>query len=434
MTGGYWPSPWPAEDGGARRLQAAPGHGGLGLAGGAELVVTHRESPGTTMVVLRDPGEVYGLRHGFGPDVVAWVEQIDPISLEVIRRTPDLAAGPMWPGGMACHVDGSLHVVFGNHAHRLAADLTVLTSAELPRPRPYNSFVVLPDGCLATKDFAGLRPGQPAATPRLRSELLVLNPGDLSIRARLELPEPSIARLSAAGDDIYVVGDTSLLRVRWDGARLALDDGFVAPYRTLEGQTYGWDAVLAAGAAWFLDDGEGSERYTGSFRGLGQSTAPLHIVRVDLETATVTLTEVCGLPGGLIANPPLVDVDRSIVVGFDSGNGVLAAFDLAADGSLSLRWSREQDHACHLLLFPETGELVSADHDGARMAEQVVVLDIETGGELARADTGGPLQSAVFPAAGFDGDAYLTSFSTLTRISTTGPGQARSGDFAYSDA
>ncbi len=64
---------------------------------------------------------------------------------------------------------------------------------------------------------------------------------------------------------------------------------------------------------------------------------------------------------------------------------------------------------------------MSAHHDGGRMAEQVVVRDIGTGEELARADTGGALQSAVFPAAGWDADAYLTSFSTLTRVSATGP-------------
>ena len=421
MNGAYWSSPWPAEDGGARRRQvpAAP-HRGLGLGARRELVVTHRESPGTTMVVLRDPGEVYVLRHGFGPEVEAWVEQVDPLTLDVVRASPMLPAGPMWPGGLACHADGSLHVVFGNHAHRLSASLERLASAGLPRPRPYNSFVVLPDGHLVTKDFAGQRPGQPVE-PREPAELLVLDPVDLAIVDRLVVPEPSIARLSADGDDIYVVGDTSLLRVRWDGAALDLDDDFTAPYRTLEGQTYGWDAVIAAGAAWFLDDGEGTDRYNGAFTGQGISTSPLHIVRVDLATSAVTLTEVCGQPGGLIANPPLVDEDRRIVVGFDSGNGVLAAFDLMVDGSLSPRWSHPQNHASHLLLFPDSGELVSAHHDGGRMAEQVVVRDIGTGEELARADTGGALQSAVFPAAGWDADAYLTSFSTLTRVSATGP-------------
>ena len=52
-------------------------------------------------------------------------------------------------------------------------------------------------------------------------------------------------------------------------------DGFAGRYRTLPGQTYGWDVVLALGAAWFLDNGAGSERYIGTFRGQGISAAPL---------------------------------------------------------------------------------------------------------------------------------------------------------------
>ena len=65
----------------------------------------------------------------------------------------------MWPGGLAAHENGSLHVVFGCHAHRLDAELHVLTTRRLPRDKPYNSFVVLPDGSLATKDFGGVLPG-----------------------------------------------------------------------------------------------------------------------------------------------------------------------------------------------------------------------------------------------------------------------------------
>ena len=367
------------------------------------------------MVVLREPGEVFTLRHGFGDDATSWVEQIDPITLEVVRESAPLPGGPMWPGGLAAHADGSLHVVFGNHAHRLSAELSVLASAELPRPLPYNSFVTLPDGHLVTKDFAGHRPGQPETTP-LPAELLVLDPTSLVVVARLDLPEPSIARLSAAGDDIYVVGDTSLFRVRWDGAGLSLDADFTARYRTMDGQTYGWDAVIALGAAWFLDDGEGTHRFNGSFHGQGISTAPLHVVRVDLATSDVTLTEVCGRPGGLIANPPIVDEARRIVVGFDSGNSVMTAFDIADDGALTQRWQREQAHASHLLLFPDTGELISGDHDRDRMADQVVVLDITSGDELARADSGSPLQSVVFPAVGWHDDVYVCSMSTLTRV------------------
>jgi len=47
----------------------------------------------------------------------------------------------------------------------------------------------------------------------------------------------------------------------------------------------------------------------------------------------------------------------------------------------------------------------------------VVVLDIQTGTEIARADTGSPVQSVVFPAVGFDRDLYLCSFTTLTHVS-----------------
>ena len=248
------------------------------------------------------------------------------------------------------------------------------------------------------------------------TELLVLDPDDLRVLDRVTLPEPSIARLSADGDDVYVVGTDTLCRVRWDGRRLRLDDRFEGRYRTIDGQTYGWDAVLALGAAWFLDDGEGSERYAGTFRGQGIATAPLHLVRVDLATGATTLTEICGLPGGLIANPPLVDEQRRIVVGYDSGNGVLAAFDVAEDGGTDLRWRRDQDHACHPLLFPDSGELITADHDAGRMADQIVVLDIETGEEQVRVDAGSPIQSVLFPAVGWDRDVYYCSFSTITRL------------------
>ena len=138
--------------------------------------------------------------------------------------------------------------------------LRVEASAPLPRARPYNGFVILPDGHLVTKDFAGARPAAPVPpAQRQPCELVVLEPYRLLIVDRCPLPEPSIARLSADGDYIYVVGDTSLMRVRWDG-RLALD--LHLPYRTLDGQGYGWDCVIALGAAWFLDNGEGANGTT----------------------------------------------------------------------------------------------------------------------------------------------------------------------------
>jgi hypothetical protein len=369
------------------------------------------------MVVTRDPGELYLLRHTAGDAAVSFVERVDPESLEPLAVSPELAGGPAWPGSLAAHANGSLYVVFGEHAHRLDPDLGVVASAALPRHLPYNGFVVMDDGTIVTKDFAGSRPGRlVAAADRLGCQLLALEPERLEVVAACTLPEPSIARLSAEGDTVYVVGDTSLLRVRWDGERLRHDEGFVVPYRTREGQTYGWDCVLCGGAAWFLDDGDGGEGYTGTLRGHGRSTAPLQLLRADLEDATLVATEICAEPGGLVTNPPVVDLERGVAVGYDSGNGVMAAFTIGADGGLAPRWRRHQDHAAHMVLFG-TGQLVTGDFDAGRGAEQAVVLDISTGDELCRVDTHSPLQSVLFPAVGHGGDVYCCTFATLTRLS-----------------
>jgi hypothetical protein len=187
-----------------------------------------------------------------------------------------------------------------------------------------------------------------------------------------------------------------------------VDRGFRARYRTLDGQTYGWDCVLAGGFAWFLDDGEGSEAFSGTLRGHGRSTAPLHLVRVHVASGEVVMTEVCGSPGGLVANPPVVDVGRGVAVAYDSGNGVLVGFD---SGSMAVRWRRDQDHASHLLLYDATGELVTGDHS------DVVVLDVVSGRELARADGGLGMQSVLFPAPGpSDREFYVCAFTGISRV------------------
>jgi len=403
---------WPGEDGGPTRRQAPTGGAGLDLQPDEQLQTTSRDAFAATMLVHRDPGEVFLLTHTMGPDTVARLERIDPVSLEPIASSPDLAGGPMWPGGLAAHANGSMYVVYGRHAHRLDPDCTPRKSIVLPRERPYNSFVILPDGCIATKDFA-----KDGAQP---SELLVLEPDGLEIVGRLPLPERSIARLSADRSTIYVVGDASLLRAEWSDERLELDDGFLPRYRTRPGQTYGWDAVLDAGAAWFLDNGEGSERYAGSHRGQGISEAPLQLIRVDLTTGAVTAAEICGLPRGLVANPPAIDPERNIAVGFDASNGVLAAFRFDDAGALTPLWSRPQHHAGHMLRYPTSGELVTGDHDADRGVEQVVVLDIETGAERARIDTTSPVQAVIFPAPGLGRDFYWLTFSTVTRLAAPG--------------
>ena len=404
---------WSTEDAGPRRLQWVDG-ARLAIAAGETLQVTSRSMMVVTMVVVASPDDVFVLCHTGGDGAVSWVERVHPETLETLATSEHLAGGPAWPGGTAVHPNGGIYVVFGNHAHRLNRSLQVVASRELPRIRPYNSFVVLPDGHLVTKDFGGSRPGNEMEEPFAPTQLVVLEPTGLNIVATLDLPEASIARLSANENDVYVVGTSSLWRVRWDGESLH-SDGWRAEYRQLQGQTYGWDVVIADTDAWFLDNGESTHKFAGTLRGVGTATAPLHLVRVNLASGRVSLHEICGLAGGVVANPPLVDEQRQMVVGFDSGNGVLAGFSYD-ETKVRKVWSVEQNHGSHMLLYPESGEFVSAHYDQERGVEQVVVREISTGREIARADTGSPIQSVVFPACGTRRDFYWCSMLSLNRV------------------
>ncbi len=378
------------------------------------------------MTIVRDPGEVFVQGSMGSPrEATGWVERIDPESLEMIQHSPVLPGGPFWPGGIAAHANGSLYVTFGRWCHRLDTYCEPVASRELPQDRPYNSLVVLPDGHLVMKDFAGGRGVHALKDGTRGSELCVLEPERLEIVSRYELPEGSIARLSAdVAEDgtpcVYVIGDRHAMRLTWDAASttLTLDDDWTTEYLRFPGQTFGWDVVLEGGSAWFLDNGEGTNAFGPSFRGKGTATSSLHLVRIPLVGMhpAPEFVEVCGKPGGIIANPPAIDGTRRIAVGYDSGNGVMTAWRFGAPGEHEKIWHREQNQAGHMIVLPDTGELVSYDYDHERGTEQCVVLDIESGAEKGRVALNSPLQSVVFPAFGGNRDLYVTTFATVSRV------------------
>lgn len=437
-----WPGPWTAEDGGPRRTQTAAVSGGLGIRPGERLrLAAERDAFATTMVVLRDPGEVFVLRHTLGPRPRAdpsevWVERIQPDTLEPVMRSPTLPGGPFWPGGLAAHANGSLHLVHGRHCHRLTPDLEVLASRELPRPRPYNSFVVLADGTLAMKDM-DLELREPA-------RLMLLDPDTLEPRcAETALAEPAVARLSADGDCLYVIGARTVWRYRWDGARMERDDSWRATYHGGTRHSYGWDPVIAGGQLWFMDNGE--HDYQTTMRGAARSSGPVRLTRISItDCGDRETVEVCGLARGAVTNPPLFDERRNIVVAHDAANGVVAGFRRGPP--LQPLWRRELSHAAHMILFADTGELVLHDFRGpavqrtaaarslarqwsapARAAavrralaqtagDEVVIVDVESGWERARARVPSMFQSVLFPAPGWGRDLYWCTFTTLARL------------------
>jgi hypothetical protein len=449
MAGAYWPRPWTCEDGGPLRRCCADGVPGLGIQPGERLEVTAAAGAfGTDLLVRREPGELYALRHGMHGrrplemPVDGWVERLDPETLAVTASTPRLPGGTYWPGGIAAHANGDLHMVFGRWAHRLSPDLEVLASHRLPVPRPHNSFVLLDGGELVTKDCdapAGLEP----------STVSVLDPETLlPVAPALRLPEPSIARLSTDGQVVIAVGTTAVFGLRLDreAGRLTIDEEWRPSYGPAPGRSYGWDPVITDDHVLWMDNGHNHTDRT--MLGTGESPDPVRLwwARRDDDRA-VRSVEVSGLPFGTESNPPAFDRVGGVVVAYDAGNAVLRAWRMDGD-DLEPLWRRDGfAHAGHLILYADTRELVAQDwrdvaalrrplvrrtlrpafqllaqSAAARRAslrtgsDRLVVLDLDTGQDKARVDIPSPSQGFLFPAPGFERDVYYQSLTTIARV------------------
>ncbi|MDQ3102224.1 MAG: hypothetical protein M3Q53_00060 [Actinomycetota bacterium] len=406
-----------------------------------------RDAFATDSLVRREPGELFALRHDIpirGPQstpVEGWVERLDPDTLELTASTPRLPGGAYWPGGIAAHANGDVHMVFGRWAHRLSTELDVLASHRLPVPRPHNSFVVLDGGELVTKDCdapAGLEP----------STVSVLDPETLlPVAPPLRLPEPAIARLASDGESVVAVGTTAVFRLRLDrdAGRIVIDERWRPSYGPAPERSYGWDPVITDDHVFWMDNGR--NRTDRTMLGSGEQASPVRLWWARRDDGSVRSTEISGLPYGTESNPPGWDPVESIVIGYDAGNAVVRAWRLD-DDQLEPLWRRDGlAHAGHLIVYPEARELIVGDwrdvkamrrpavrpalrvlnqvlarSPAARRAslrigsDQLVVLDLDTGEEKGRVDVPSPAQGYLFPAPGFGRDVYYQSLTTIARV------------------
>jgi hypothetical protein len=321
---------------------------------------------------------------------------------------------------MAVLADGAVVVVQGRHVHRLGADLVPETTRMLGVDAPHNSFAVLADGSLALKDLQFPGP--------LPSTLSVLDPVDLTDRgAPLVLPEASVARLSAAGNDIIVVGVDALHRIAWDPTTATLGEiGRPRTYRDRPDQSYGWDPVVDGDTVWWLDNGDHTFPDGLTLLGNGVADGPVRLWRAETGWETgggassgrdgagegLASVEVCGAPRGAVTNPPVCDPPRNQVVAYDSANGVLAAFDAT---TLELRWRVPLRTATHLVVHPDTGELVANDFS-LDTGDAVVTVNLDDGAVRTRTPVDSPAQSVVFGCPGRNRDHLYVSLSTLARV------------------
>jgi hypothetical protein len=448
VAGAYWPAPWTCEDGGPRRWCCATGQPGPGVRPGERLeVAAVRDAFATDALVRRGPGELYALRHDMpvrGPQstpVEGWVERLDPVTLAVTASTPRLPGGAYWPGGIAAHAGGDVHMVFGCWAHRLSAGLDVLASHRLPVERPHNSFVVLDGGQLVTKDCDAPAGREPATVSVLDPETL------LPVAPPLRLPEPCIARLSSDGRSVVAVGTATVFRLRLDAdaGRLVVDEHWRPRYGPAPDRSYGWDPVMTAEHVLWMDNGR--NRVDRTMLGSGDRAGPVRLWWARHDGEAARSVQISGRPFGTQSNPPAWDPEGRIVVAYDAGNAVLRAWRLAGD-ELQPLWRRDGlAHAGHLIVYPDTRELVAQDWtDSAALRrplvrralrpafqvlaqsgavrraslatghDELVVLDLDTGAEKARTAVPSPSQAFMFPAPGFGRDVYYQSLTTIARV------------------
>jgi hypothetical protein len=200
-----------------------------------------------------------------------------------------------------------------------------------------------------------------------------------------------------------------------------------------------------------MDNGRNVVDRTMRGSGMDPESVRLWFARLDGDERAWS-QPVSGRPFGTQSNPPAWDPRHGVVVAYDAGHAVLRAWRLQGD-RLEPLWRRDDfAHAGHLVIYPDTRELVAQDFRdrallrrpllrralrpvlpivsrsrAARRAslrtghDELVVLDLDTGLDKARVAVPSPSQAFLFPAPGFGRDFYYQSLTTIARVEVAQP-------------
>jgi len=181
--------------------------------------------------------------------------------------------------------------------------------------------------------------------------------------------------------------------------------------------------------------------------GSGEAPDPVRLWWARRDDGATRSVKISGLAFGTESNPPGWDPHGRIAVAYDAGNAVVRAWRMEGDELIDL-WRRDGlAHAGHLIVFPDTRELVVQDwrdwpamrrpgvrpltrvagqllarSGGARRAslrtgqDSLVVCDLDTGAEKARVSVPSASQGFLFPSPGFGRDLYYQSLTTIARV------------------
>ena len=420
LQGYYQHSTCAAEYGGVRRQKHARSPG-LNIQAGENLKVTSRRFAKGKWVVGTVNADnrlfVFGGSVPSQPDVsIGWVEEVDPITLETIRQSPELTTGGHnWCGGAAVLADGTIITGVGNRVHKLSLDLELINELELPVDHAHNGISLLSDGMMITRNLEH--------DHNKASVFTIFDPNTLKVVKTVEFLGASIGRfcvdLTPEGDYVYATTPTHIHRLIYKDQNLALDENWSASYDLPgEDQSFAWCNTVGDDSVWFMDMGDTPpvetimRAYPVGTKPLAFSkpcSAPVRVHRVSTtDSSSTDVLTPFDLPNGGHNSSPLYVQDKKILLTFDTNNRKTGAWRFNGPGDFEELWVHDIGNSNQVFYYPDTGEVVLDDVLEDNNVD-TVLIDIETGEEKSRVATGARYAAAMAFYPGLDRDFYSTS-------------------------
>ena len=391
LKGYYQNSTCATEYGGIRRQKHARSPG-LNIQPDETLQVTSRRFEKGKWVVGTVNADnrlfIFGCSVPSQPDIsIGWVEEVDPITLETIRQSPDLkTGGHNWCGGAAVLADGTIITGFGNRIHKLTLDLELIAELELPVDHAHNGISLLSDGMMITRNLEH--------DHSKKSVFTVFDTNTLQVVKRVEFVGASIGRFcvdpTPDGDYVYATTPTHIHRLIYKNQNLVLDQNWNASYDLPdENQSFAWCNTVGDDSVWFMDMGD---------------TPPLETI---MRAYPVGTKPVAFSNGGHNSSPLYVQ-DKRILLTFDTANRKTGAWRFNGPGEFESLWVHDIGNSNQVFYYPDTGEVVLDDVLEDNNVD-TVLIDIETGEEKSRVATGARYAAAMAFYPGLDRDFYSTS-------------------------
>jgi len=420
LKGYYQNSTCATEYGGIRRQKHARSPG-LNIQPDETLQVTSRRFEKGKWVVGTVNADnrlfIFGCSVPSQPDIsIGWVEEVDPITLETIRQSPDLkTGGHNWCGGAAVLADGTLITGFGNRIHKLTQDLELIAELELPVDHAHNGISLLSDGMMITRNLEH--------DHSKKSVFTVFDPSTMQVVKRVEFVGASIGRfcvdLTPEGEFVYATTPTHIHRLIYKDQNLILDENWNASYDLPgEDQSFAWCNTVGDDSIWFMDMGDTPpletimHAYPVGTKPLAFSkpcSAPVRVHRVSTtDSSSTDVLTPFDLPNGGHNASPLYVQDKKILLTFDTNNRKTGAWRFNGPGDFEELWVHDIGNSNQVFYYPDTGEVVLDDVLEDNNVD-TVLIDIETGEEKGRVNTGARTAAGMAFYPGLGRDLYSTS-------------------------